>query len=103
MFIAILTISIVIAGILGYVAYTLQDMLKCLNRISGQQVTAYGLISHFKNIVEDFRRDFNIKFDNELANKVTQVLKIGVRPADMMQVINPETGEKEMVPIDKGW
>ena len=101
--IAILIISLIITGILGYITYTLQCVLKCLNRISGQQVVEFGQVSQFKNVVEDFRRDFNIKFDNELANKVTQVLKIGVRPADMMEVVNPVTGKKEMVPIDKGW
>jgi hypothetical protein len=53
--------------------------------------------------VSQFRIDFGLTLNKELANKVQAVLQAGVRPEKMMQIMDKKTGEKKWEKIDEGW
>jgi len=74
-----------------------------LTEIEGQILIANGYSGKVVTEIADFRRDFSLTFDSDLRAKVNAVMEIGKKPIEYMEKFNPQTGEMELVEIDKGW
>ena len=74
-----------------------------LVHLNGFQLEMIGVLRRLLAEMEDYRRDFALTLNTELANKVNSIISSGNKPADMMKKYNEETKKEEWVPIDHGW
>jgi hypothetical protein len=69
--------------------------------LDGKLTLIHGCFMKSIDEIAAMRRDFNLKFDNELAKKVSAVLAIGEStPEHFMKKFNPETKAYDLVEID---
>ena len=71
--------------------------------ISADIREAVGVSNFIVSVLEGFRSDFALHFNRGLAQKVEALMRMGERKENVMEIVNPETGEKEIVPIDEGY
>jgi molybdopterin synthase catalytic subunit len=72
-------------------------------QINGHQLETIGLMRRLVAEMEDYRRDFALTLNKELANKVQAILDAGEKPEHMMKVIDPITKKETWEPMDHGW
>jgi hypothetical protein len=80
----------------------LEDITRRLDDINGNLLIISGNASGIKNECAEFRREFAICFDNDLAKKIEAVLRTGEKPDNMVKKVNAN-GSIEYVPMDHGW
>ena len=79
------------------------NIVKLNTDVSYGMLEISGEMRRLMTELSDFRRDFNLKFDNELAAKINAILATGHTNPGMMKKFNPETGKEEWVEVDPGW
>jgi hypothetical protein len=72
-------------------------------QINGHQLETIGYMRRLVAEMQDYRRDFALTLNKELATKVQAIIDAGEKPTGVMKKFNPETKQNEWVPIDHGW
>jgi uncharacterized membrane protein len=75
---------------------------RLFDELKGTVIASNGHLMTLVNELRDYRREFNLTFNTELAGKVEAILHAGETKDGMMKKMN-ESGETEWVPIDHGW
>jgi len=81
----------------------LEGLIEKLDAINGNITISLGYMTKTVNELSDFRRDFGLTLNKELANKVQAILDAGEKPENMMKKIDPKTGKEIWETIDHGW